>query len=75
MKILDYVIDLFWVMMAIWFALYMWVWSPVWSPLIVKDILYLLTDVMDYWMILNSLVGTIRFAVWLKRDHDDKLGV
>lgn len=73
MKFLDYVLDLFWVVTAIWMVLYFWVWSPVWSPLFIKDILYGITDCLDYWMFLNAVIGTIRFIVIFRRDLKDEL--
>ena len=63
MKVLDMIIDTFWVCTLIWAALCLWVWSGIYSPIIVKDVLYAITDVMDYWLYVNAVLGTVRFIL------------
>lgn len=61
MKLVDYVIDLFWVVSLVWAALMIWVYSGIPSPLVAKDILYAISGVMDYWLYVNAVLGTVRF--------------
>lgn len=61
MKFMDIIIDSFWVAMMLWLILYGWVYFDLPTPIAIKDTLYTLTDVMDPWMELNAVLGTIRF--------------
>ena len=59
-NIINIIIDAFWPVFAAWAMLYLWVWSGIPSPHIVKDILYLSGDILDYWLYLNAILGTVR---------------
>ena len=70
MKLIDIIIDSYWVSMMVWLILYGWAWSGIHCPLLAKDILYALTSVMDWWMMVNAVIGTVRFVLRLRRVND-----
>ena len=61
------IIDAFWPIFAIWGILYAWVWSNIPSPMIIKDILYALGDILDYWLYLNAILGTVRLIKQMRQ--------
>lgn len=67
MKPLDIVIDLFWVVGLLWAILMLWLYTDLPMPIVAKDILYAITGVMDIWLYINAVLGTIRFVKRIKK--------
>lgn len=67
MKLIDLIIDLFWVVGLLWAVLMVWLYTDLPMPIIAKDILYAITGVMDIWLYVNSILGTIRFFKRIKK--------
>ena len=70
MKVIDVIIDGFWVAALIWAVLMFWDWGGFPMPLFARDMLYAITGVMDCWLYLNAILGTIRFI--RKMLHHDR---
>lgn len=66
MKVLNVVIDSFWVVTLLWTILTLWMYSRLSMPVAIKDILYGMSALMDYWLIVNGILGTIRFVFQIK---------
>ena len=61
MKVIDVIIDGFWVAALIWAVLMFWDWGGSPMPPFARDMLYAITGVMDFWLYLNAILGTVRF--------------
>ena len=67
MKPIDLLIDLFWVVGLLWAILMVWLYTDMPMPIVAKDILYAITGIMDIWLYVNSILGTIRFIKRIKK--------
>lgn len=67
MKLIDLIIDLFWVVGLLWAVLMVWLYTDLPMPIVAKDILYAITGIMDIWLYVNSILGTIRFIKRIKK--------
>lgn len=67
MKPIDLLIDLFWVVGLLWAVLMVWLYTDLPMPIVAKDILYAITGIMDIWLYVNSILGTIRFIKRIKK--------
>ena len=67
MKLIDLIIDLFWVVGLLWAILMVWLYTDMPMPIVAKDILYAITSIMDIWLYVNSILGTIRFIKRIKK--------
>lgn len=67
MKVIDLIIDLFWIVALVWAVLMVWLYTDLPMPIIAKDILYAITGIMDIWLYINAVLGTIRFIKRIKK--------
>lgn len=68
MKLIDAIIDGFWIAALLWALLYLLIYSGIPVPIVFKDILYAISGIMDYWLYINAILGTLRFVKRLKND-------
>ena len=67
MKVIDLIIDLFWIVALVWAVLMVWLYTDLPMPIIAKDILYAITGIMDIWLYIDAVLGTIRFIKRIKK--------
>ncbi len=72
-NVISVIVDSFWVMMLLWHAAYAWLLADLPMAPFVKRMMYAFTDIMDYWMMANYVLGTGRYLwrIWRRRNRQE----